>query len=168
MSGATAGLYATLTAFVHPGDEVVLFEPCYDSYVPVIRLSGGTPVFVSLRYPDYRVDWDEVKRAITPRTRAILVNTPHNPTGTAWTADDIRQLTSIVDGTDILLIGDEVYEHVIFDGRSTRACCAIPTCGRGRASSARLARPTTPPDGRSATASRRSPSWPRCSACTSS
>ena len=67
-SGATAGLYATLTAFVQPGDEVVLFEPCYDSYVPVIRLSGGTPVFVSLRYPDYRVNWDEVRRAITPRT----------------------------------------------------------------------------------------------------
>ena len=78
-SGATAGLYATLTALVQPGDEVLLFEPCYDSYVPVIRLSGGTPVFVSLRYPDYRVDWDEVRRAITPRTRLILVNTPHNP-----------------------------------------------------------------------------------------
>ena len=115
-SGATAGLFATLTALVQPGDEVVLFEPCYDSYVPVIRLSGGTPVFVSLRYPDYTVNWDEVKRAITPRTRAILVNTPHNPTGTTWTADDMRRLASIVDGTDIVLIGDEVYEHIIFDG----------------------------------------------------
>ena len=126
VSGATAGLYATLTAFIHPGDEIVLFEPCYDSYVPVIRLSGGTPVFVSLRYPDYRVDWDEVKRAITPRTRAILVNTPHNPTGAAWTADDMRQLTSIVDGTDILLIGDEVYEHVIFDGREHQSLLRYP------------------------------------------
>ena len=116
-SGATAGLYATLTALVHPGDEVILFEPCYDSYVPVIRLSGGTPVFVSLRYPDYRVDWDEVKRAITPKTRAILVNTPHNPTGTVWTSDDLAHLAALVDGTDILLIGDEVYEHIIFDGR---------------------------------------------------
>ncbi len=116
-AGATAGLYATLTAFVQPGDEVLLFEPCYDSYVPVIRLSGGTPVFASLRYPDYRVDWDEVRRAITPRTRAILVNTPHNPTGVAWTADDLRQLAAVVDGTDILVIADEVYEHVIFDGR---------------------------------------------------
>jgi methionine aminotransferase len=115
-SGATAGLYATLTALVQPGDEVVLFEPCYDSYVPVIRLSGGTPVFVSLRYPDYAVNWDEVKRAITPRTRAILVNTPHNPTGTTWSADDMRRLAAIVDGTDIVLIGDEVYEHIIFDG----------------------------------------------------
>jgi methionine aminotransferase len=124
--GATAGLYATLTAFVQPGDEVILFEPCYDSYVPVIRLSGGTPVFVSLRYPDYRVDWDEVKRAITPRTRAILVNTPHNPTGVAWTADDMRALSALVDGTDILLIGDEVYEHVIFDGRRHESLLRYP------------------------------------------
>jgi methionine aminotransferase len=116
-SGATAGLYASLTALVHPGDEVMLFEPCYDSYVPVIRLSGGKPVFVSLRYPDYRVDWDEVRRAMSPRTRVMLVNTPHNPTGTMWTMDDMRQLTSLVDGTGIVLIGDEVYEHVIFDGR---------------------------------------------------
>jgi methionine aminotransferase len=125
-SGATAGLYATLTAFVQPGDEVVLFEPCYDSYVPVIRLSGGTPVFTSLRYPDYRVDWDEVRRAITPRTRAILVNTPHNPTGIAWTADDMRQLAQVVDGTDILLIADEVYEHIIFDGRPHESVLRYP------------------------------------------
>jgi methionine aminotransferase len=126
VSGATAGLYATLTAFVQPGDEVVLFEPCYDSYVPVIRLSGGTPVFVSLRYPDYRVDWDDVKRAVTPRTKAILVNTPHNPTGRMWTADDMKQLAAIVDGTDIVLIGDEVYEHIIFDGRRHESLLRYP------------------------------------------
>ncbi|MGQ0736783.1 MAG: methionine aminotransferase [Acidobacteriota bacterium] len=126
VSGATAGLFATITAFVQPGDEVLLFEPCYDSYVPVIRLSGGTPVFASLRYPDYRVDWDEVKRAITPRTRAILVNTPHNPTGVAWTADDLRELAAVVDGTDILLIGDEVYEHVIFDSRRHESLLRSP------------------------------------------
>ena len=125
-SGATAGLYATLTTFVRPGDEVILFEPCYDSYVPVIRLSGGTPVFVSLRYPDYRVDWSEVRRAITHRTRAILVNTPHNPTGTMWSADDMRELASIVDGTDILLIGDEVYEHIVFDGRRHESLLRYP------------------------------------------
>jgi methionine aminotransferase len=117
-SGATAALYATLTAFVRPGDEVLLFEPCYDSYVPVIRLSGGTPVFVSLRYPDYRVDWDEVRRAVTPRTRLILVNTPHNPTGVVWTADDMARLAAIVDGTQVVLVSDEVYEHIIFDGRA--------------------------------------------------
>jgi methionine transaminase len=115
-SGATAALYATLTAFVQPGDEVVLFEPCYDSYVPVIQLSGGRPRFVSLRYPDYTVDWDEVAKAITPRTRAILVNTPHNPTGMVWTTGDMRRLAALVEGTDILVIGDEVYEHIIFDG----------------------------------------------------
>lgn len=125
-SGATAGLYATLTAFVRPGHEVILFEPCYDSYVPVIRLSGGTPVFVSLRYPDYRVNWDEVRQVITPRTRAILVNTPHNPTGVAWTADDMRHLAEVVDGTDILLIADEVYEHIIFDGRPHESVLRYP------------------------------------------
>ena len=124
--GATAGLFATLTAFVQPGDEVVLFEPCYDSYVPVIRLCGGTPVFVSLRYPDYRVPWDEVRRVVTPRTRAILVNTPHNPTGVAWTADDMGELTRIADGTDILVIGDEVYEHVVFDGRRHESLLRYP------------------------------------------
>jgi methionine aminotransferase len=127
VSGATAGLYATLTAFVQPGDEVILFEPCYDSYVPVIRLSGGTPVFVSLRYPDYSVDWDEVKRAITPRTKVILINTPHNPTGRMWTADDMTHLAALVDGTDILLIGDEVYEHIIFDGRRHESLLRYPT-----------------------------------------
>jgi methionine aminotransferase len=125
-SGATAGLFATLTTFVQPGDEVILFEPCYDSYVPVIRLSGGTPVFVSLRYPDYTVNWDEVRRAITPRTRAILVNTPHNPTGTTWSADDMKQLASLVDGTQIILIGDEVYEHIIFDRRRHESLLRSP------------------------------------------
>jgi methionine aminotransferase len=126
VSGATAGLYAALTAFVRAGDEVILFEPCYDSYVPVIRLSGGTPVFASLRYPDYRVDWDEVRRALSPRTKVILVNTPHNPTGRMWTADDMRQLAEIVDGTDIVLISDEVYEHVIFDGRRHESLLRYP------------------------------------------
>jgi len=116
-SGATAALYATLTALVQSGDEVLLFEPCYDSYVPVIRLSGGVPVFASLRYPDYRVDWDEVRHAITPRTRVILVNTPHNPTGVVWTPDDMVQLAAIVAGTDAVIVSDEVYEHIIFDGR---------------------------------------------------
>jgi methionine aminotransferase len=125
-SGATAGLYAALTAFVQPGDEVLLFEPCYDSYVPVIRLSGGTPVFASLRYPDYTVDWDEVRRAITPRTKAILINTPHNPTGVTWSADDMRRLGALVDGTDIVLLADEVYEHIIFDGRRHESLLRYP------------------------------------------
>ncbi|MCC7243685.1 MAG: methionine aminotransferase [Acidobacteria bacterium] len=129
-SGATAGLYATLTALVQPGDEVLLFEPCYDSYVPVVRLSGGTPVFVSLRYPDYAVDWDAVRAAITPRTRLILVNTPHNPTGTVWSADDMRQLAAIVDGTDIVIVSDEVYEHILFDLRRHESVLRYPELRR--------------------------------------
>src|SRR6476659_10676818 len=125
-SGATAGLFATLTTFVQPGDEVILFEPCYDSSMPVIRLRGGSPVFVSLGYPDYGVNWDEVRSAITPRTRAILVNTPHNPTGTTWSAEDMRQLASLVDGTNIILIGDEVYEHITFDDRRHESLLRYP------------------------------------------
>ena len=125
-AGATQAIITVILAIVHPGDEVIVFEPCYDSYVPVIRLSGGVPVFVSLRYPDYTVNWDEVRRAITAKTRIILVNTPHNPTGTMWSADDMRQLQSIVDGTDILLIGDEVYEHIIFDGRRHESLLRYP------------------------------------------
>lgn len=125
-SGATAGLYATLTALVRPGDEVVVFEPCYDSYVPVIRLSGGTPVFASLRYPDYRVDWDEVRRAVTSKTRLILINTPHNPTGTVLSPGDMRQLAAIVDGTDIIVVSDEVYEHIIFDGHRHESVLRYP------------------------------------------
>lgn len=126
VAGATAGLFASLTAFVHPGDEVILFEPCYDSYVPVIRLCGGVPVFASLRYPDYRVDWDEVKRALSPRTKVILVNTPHNPTGQMWSADDMRRLSELVDGTDIVIISDEVYEHIVFDGRRHESVLRYP------------------------------------------
>lgn len=129
-SGATAGLYATLTALVQPGDEVILFEPCYDSYVPVIRLSGGTPVFVSLRYPEYAVDWDEVRRAVTSRTRLILVNTPHNPTGTVWSAEDMRQLASLLDGTGIVVVSDEVYEHILFDGRRHESVLRYPEIRR--------------------------------------
>jgi methionine aminotransferase len=94
--------------------------------VPAILLSGGTPVFVGLRYPGYQVDWDEVARAITPKTRAILVNTPHNPTGMTWTADDMQRLAALVDGSDILVIGDEVYEHIIFDGRRHESLLRYP------------------------------------------
>jgi methionine transaminase len=116
-SGATAAIFSTLSAFVRPGDEVILFQPCYDSYVPVVQLNGGTPVFVTLRFPDYRIDWDEVRRAITPRTRLLLLNSPHNPTGMVLDAHDIRELKRLLEGTDALVVSDEVYEHIIFDGR---------------------------------------------------
>ncbi|WP_437287820.1 methionine aminotransferase [Sorangium sp. So ce406] len=125
-SGATEGIFSTLTAFVRPGDEVILFQPCYDSYAPAVLLNGGKPVFVTLRYPDYRVDWDEVRRAITPRTRLLLINSPHNPTGTMLSADDMRELARVVDGTDALVVGDEVYEHILFDGRRHESLARYP------------------------------------------
>lgn len=122
-SGATEGLFATLTSLVHPGDEVLLFEPVYDSYVPAVLLSGGIPRFVSLRAPDYAVDWDQVRRAVSPRTRAIIVNTPHNPTGMIWTADDMRQLARLLEHTNAVVIADEVYEHILFDGARHESVC---------------------------------------------
>ena len=115
-SGATEALFSTLSALVRPGDEVVLFQPCYDSYVPVVQLNGGTPVFVTLRFPDYRIDWDEVRRAVTPRTRLLLLNSPHNPTGMVLGPGDLRELKRVLEGTDALVVSDEVYEHIVFDG----------------------------------------------------
>jgi methionine aminotransferase len=115
-SGGTEAIFDAVAASVRPGDEVIVLEPCYDSYVPAIELSGGTPVFVPLQFPTYSIDWDGLRRAITPRTRMIMLNTPHNPTGAVLTPEDIRQLTTVVDGTEILILSDEVYEHIIFDG----------------------------------------------------
>ncbi len=125
-SGATEALFCAIAAFVKPGDEVVLVEPCYDSYVPVVRLNGGLPVFVTLRYPDYRLDWDEMKRAVSPRTRLVVLNSPHNPTGQVFSADDLRQLASLLDRTDAIVLSDEVYEHVVFDGVEHQSVAARP------------------------------------------
>ena len=115
-SGATEGLFATLTALVHRGDEVLLFQPAYDSYAPAVQLSGGIPTYVTLRRPDYRIDWDEVRKAMTPRTRVILLNSPHNPTGMVLDRDDVRELGRVLQGTDAVVVADEVYEHIVFDG----------------------------------------------------
>ena len=115
-TGSTEGLFAALTAFVHPGDEVLMFQPAYDSYTPAVQLSGGIARYVTLRYPDYRIDWDEVRRSVSSRTRAIIVNTPHNPTGMMWTAADMSELARVLERTDAVVIGDEVYEHIVFDG----------------------------------------------------
>jgi methionine aminotransferase len=118
LSGASEALYCAITAVVHTGDEVILLEPCYDSYAPAIRLNGGTPVYVTLTpEDDYRINWALVKSKITERTKLIVLNTPHNPTGTVLSKADLNQLADIVRDTNIFLIGDEVYEHIIFDGR---------------------------------------------------
>ncbi len=116
-SGATEALFDIISAFVRPGDEVVLVEPCYDAYVPVVRLNGGTPRFVTLRAPDYRIDWDQMRRAVSPRTRLVIVNSPHNPTGAVLDAADVDALAAVLDGTNAIVLSDEVYEHIIFDGR---------------------------------------------------
>jgi len=118
-SGATEALMASILASVHNGDEVIVIDPCYDSYVPAIRLAGGIPVRVSMVAPKhtsetFHVNWHDVKAAITPHTRLIILNFPHNPTGATLTLDDLDQIESLVDGTDILLVSDEVYEHIVF------------------------------------------------------
>jgi methionine aminotransferase len=114
-SGGTEAIFDSVAAVVQPGDEVIVFEPCYDSYVPAVELSGGRAVVVSLRYPDYSVPWDEVRAAITPRTRMLIFNSPHNPTATILRESDMKELIRVIEGTDALILSDEVYEHIIFD-----------------------------------------------------
>jgi len=114
--GGTYAIYTALTSVLRPGDEVILFEPAYDSYIPNVEINGAIPVRIDLRYPDYRIDWEEVRRRINPRTRMIMLNSPHNPTGAVLRESDMEELRSIVRDTDILILSDEVYEHLIFDG----------------------------------------------------
>lgn len=116
IASASEGLYSAISALVHPGDEVIYFEPAFDSYAPIVRLQGATPVAIKLSLPDFRVDWDEVAAAINGKTRMIIVNTPHNPTGAVFDAPDIDRLTALTRDTDIVILSDEVYEHVVFDG----------------------------------------------------
>ena len=115
-AGATQAILTAILAIVHAGDEVIVLDPCYDSYVPNIELAGGKAVRVPLTPGTFRPDFAKISAAITPRTRAILINSPHNPSATIWTADEMRQLEDLLAPTDILLISDEVYEHMVFDG----------------------------------------------------
>jgi methionine aminotransferase len=115
-SGGTEAIFAAALAVLHPGDEAIVLEPCYDSYLPAIALSGATPVVVPLACPEYAIDWDAVRRAVTPRTRLIFLNSPHNPSGAVLSAADVRALAVVVANTNILILSDEVYEHIIFDG----------------------------------------------------
>ncbi|HEX9514415.1 MAG TPA: methionine aminotransferase [Puia sp.] len=114
--GGTYAIYTALTTLLRPGDEVIVFEPAYDSYIPNIEINGAIPVRIDLQFPDYQIDWAEVRRRVSPQTRAIIINSPHNPTGSVLRATDIEQLRAIVRDTDIFIISDEVYEHLIFDG----------------------------------------------------
>jgi methionine aminotransferase len=124
--GATYGIFTAIAALVRPGDEVILFEPAYDSYAPSVEVTGGVPVYVQLRYPDYSIDWNEVQRAITPKTRMILINTPNNPTASVLSGEDMRMLESLLRGTDIVVVSDEVYEHIVFDGHKHQSVASFP------------------------------------------
>ncbi len=113
--GGTYAIYSSLTAILQPGDEVIVFEPAYDSYIPNIEINGAKAVTVDLVYPAYHIDWQAVKRAVTAKTKAIIINSPHNPTGSVISENDIQELRKITEGTNIFIISDEVYEHLIFD-----------------------------------------------------
>ena len=125
-AGATQAILTAVLCCVHPGDEVIVLEPCYDSYIPNIELAGGKVVRVPLTPRTFRPDFSLIAAAITPRTRAIIVNSPHNPSATVWTREEMLQLERLLAPTDILLIADEVYEHMVFDGQPHVSAAAIP------------------------------------------
>ncbi|AIX73730.1 MULTISPECIES: methionine aminotransferase [Mixta] len=125
-ASASEGIYAAITALVHPGDEVIFFEPAFDSYAPVVRLQGATPVALKLAPPQFAIDWNEVRAAITPRTRMIIINTPHNPTSQTLSAEDLTQLAALTRHSDIVILSDEVYEHMLFDGRRHHGMATHP------------------------------------------
>ena len=127
-AGATQGVLTTVLCCVHPGDEVIVIEPAYDCYVPAIELAGGVPVFVSMHFGEsgYHTPWDQVAAAVTSKTRLIIINSPHNPTGTVLRSGDLNRLNEIVAGTDILVLSDEVYEHMVFDGARHESVCRHP------------------------------------------
>ncbi len=114
-AGATQAIYTAITSVVRDGDEVIVFDPAYDCYVPAIEYNNGIPVHIRLEGPGFRVDWDAVRKALNRKTRMIIINTPHNPTGTILTEQDMRKLQELVSGTDIIVLSDEVYEHIVFD-----------------------------------------------------
>lgn len=125
-SGATQGLLTAILCCVSQGDEVIVIEPMYDSYVPSIELAGGKPVFVALEAPDYALPFDKIAAAITPKTRLLMINSPHNPTGRVWRAADIEKLEDLLRGTDVLVLSDEVYEHMVFDNAPHESVARYP------------------------------------------
>ena len=124
--GGTYAIYTALTTVLQPGDEVIVFEPGYDSYIPNIIINGAIPVLITLTYPDYAIDWELVKTKITSKTKMIMLNTPHNPTGSVLSSFDIEQLRSIVKDTGIFILSDEVYEHLIFDNKQHESMLRYP------------------------------------------
>ena len=124
--GATQAIYTIISTFIRQDDEVIVFRPAYDSYIPSIKINGGIPISVQLKTPDFKVDWNEVKQKINSKTKMIIINTPHNPSGTMLTKDDMLQLQELTKNTNIIVLSDEVYEHIIFDGETHQSACIFP------------------------------------------
>lgn len=125
-AGATQAIYTAISAIVREGDEVIIFEPAYDCYQPAIELNGGKTIYMQLQAPDYTIDWEQVKKMINHHTKMIIINTPHNPTGSVMSVGDMEMLQKIVHGTDIIIISDEVYEHIIFDKQQHQSVARFP------------------------------------------
>ena len=125
-AGATQAIYTIISAFIRPDDEVVIFRPAYDCYEPAIEINGGKTISIQLEAPNYSVDWNEVKQKIHSKTKMVIINTPQNPSGTLFSKDDMLKLEELLKGTDIILLSDEVYEHIIFDGEQHQSACLFP------------------------------------------
>ncbi len=125
-SGATESIFAAISAVVQRKDEVIIFEPAYDAYAPVVQLNGGIPIFLQLKFPHYHIDWDELKDTVNSNTKLMILNYPHNPTGTVLSKEDISNLAEIVKDTQIFIVSDEAYEHIIFDGRRHESLSRYP------------------------------------------
>ncbi|MGB3947956.1 MAG: aminotransferase class I/II-fold pyridoxal phosphate-dependent enzyme, partial [Bacteroidia bacterium] len=125
-AGATQAIFTAISAIIREGDEVIIFEPAYDCYQPAIELNGGKTIYLQLKAPSYSIDWEELKKVLNYRTKMIIINTPHNPTGSIMTAADMAKLEKLTKGTDIVIISDEVYEHIIFDGYEHQSVARYP------------------------------------------
>ena len=122
-AGATQAIFTIISSFIKPNDEVIIFKPAYDSYQPSIEANGGKTISIALEAPNYSINWDTVKDNINPNTKMIIINTPHNPTGTVMSNNDMLKLQELTDGTNIIILSDEVYEHIIFDGEQHQSIC---------------------------------------------
>lgn len=125
-NGATQAIFCAIAAFIKDGDEVIIFRPAYDSYIPTIELNGGKAISIQLTKPDYKIDWKAVEKAITDRTKMIVINTPHNPCGNVFSESDMLELQRITSGTNIIVLSDEVYEHIVFDDGKHLSACLFP------------------------------------------
>jgi methionine aminotransferase len=129
-AGGTQALYAAIAAFIRKDDEVIIFEPAYDSYAPAVQLNGGIVKYAQLEFPDFRINWDELPKMFTHRTKMVIINTPHNPTGSVLHEDDLQRLERMLEGRDIVVLSDEVYEHLIFEGIQHQSVCRFPNLAR--------------------------------------